>query len=70
MNGQVNIKTIWRQCTALWGKSMGAVALIVLSFFIGGAVERKSLVDDCKFAGAFRDGSQPFLCQPTVRIPR
>lgn len=70
MNGQVDIKTIWKQCTTLWGKSLGAVTLMVLAYFIGGAVERKSLVDDCKFAGAFRDGTQPFICQPTVRIPR
>lgn len=70
MNEQIDIKTIWERCVSIWGRSMGAVVLMVLAYFAGGAVERKGLVEDCKFAGVFRDGHQPYSCQPTIRIPR
>lgn len=50
-----------------WYRSLAVTVAAILGFAAGSALEEKFIVDDCKFMGAFRDGTQVFNCQPRVR---
>lgn len=50
-----------------WYRSLAVTVAAVIGFASGSALEEKLIVDDCKFMGSFRDGTQVFSCQPRVR---
>ena len=50
-----------------WRTSLLAIILMVASFGLGGAIEKKTIVDDCKFMGSFRDGTQAYNCNLRAR---
>ena len=50
-----------------WYRSLSITVAAILGFTAGATLEEKFIVDDCKFMGAFRDGSQVFNCNPRVR---
>ncbi len=67
MKDLINFERIWEWCKDKWVTSFATVLLMVVAFFAGMAVKEKFITDDCRFVGAFRDGSQPYTCQPRVR---
>jgi hypothetical protein len=70
MNELINLKAIWSKAVEKWRTSFATVLIAVAAFFFGMLVENKIIVDDCKFAGVFRDGAQAYSCQPSVRSVR
>lgn len=70
MNELLDFKSFWDWCVRVWKEAFAVIFFSVVSFIAGMAVENKSITDDCKFSGIFRDGHQPYTCQPITRIPR
>ncbi len=46
-----------------WAKSIVAIILCVIGWYIGGVQTESRIASDCKFAGAFRVDIQAFTCQ-------
>jgi hypothetical protein len=53
----VDIVNLW------WSKSIVAILLCVIGWYIGGIQTESRIASDCKFAGAFRVDIQAFTCQ-------
>lgn len=53
----VDIVNLW------WSKSIVAILLCVIGWYIGGIQTESRIASDCKFAGAFRVDIQAFNCQ-------
>jgi hypothetical protein len=53
----VDIVNLW------WSKSIVAILLAVIGWYIGGIQTESRIASDCKFAGAFRVDIQAFTCQ-------
>ena len=67
MKELIDLKRVWDWCAARWARSFGCVALMLLAFWFGMAVQEKLITDDCKFVGAFRDGPQAYNCNVRAR---
>lgn len=67
MKELIDLKYVWAWCLEKWRTAIGAVAFVMLSFWSGMAVQNKSIVDDCKFMGSFRDGAYSYNCSVRVR---
>lgn len=67
MKELIDLKRYWDWARSKWATSFGVVVLSAVSFGAGTAWEMKQITDDCKFMGAFRDGTQAFNCQQRVR---
>ena len=70
MSELLDLRTFWDKCVLIWKNAFGAILFAVIAFWGGMTVERKTIVEDCKFIGTFRDGHQPYTCQAQIRIPR
>ena len=67
MKELIDFKKIWDWCSTKWKTSFSCIVLAVLSFVFGMMLKEKLIVDDCKFMGSFRDGTQAYNCQPRMR---
>jgi hypothetical protein len=67
MKDLIDFKKIWEWLVNRWKTSFGCVILAIVSFILGMLWESKSITEDCRFMGAFRDGAQAYNCQPRVR---
>lgn len=67
MRDLIDYKAIWAWAVEKWRTSLLTIIFTVLGFTGGGALERKNIVDDCKFMGSFRDGIQAYNCTPRAR---
>jgi hypothetical protein len=63
----IDFKAIWMWLVERWRTSFVTFLFTVAGFSAGGAVNEKSIVDDCKFMGSFRDGIQAYNCTPRAR---
>jgi hypothetical protein len=63
MNELIDLKKIWDRAVELWRNHFTSIMACVVFFFVGAVVERKTIVDDCKFAKTFRDGSNVYSCE-------
>ena len=63
MNDLIDFKRLWSRTNELWRTRLGSIAFGVGLFFFGMEFQEKLIVDDCKFAKAFRDGSNVYDCQ-------
>ena len=65
MNGHPLIE--WRKFVAwlksTWAESLGAVIALIVGLLLGVMVKQNDIVDDCRYAGSFRAGTQAFNCQ-------
>jgi hypothetical protein len=46
----------------IWAGSMAAVICLVIGFALGVVYKQGDIIEDCKYAGAFRVHSQAFTC--------
>ena len=46
-----------------WAKTIVAILLCVIGWYVGGIQTESRIASDCKFAGAFRVDIQAFTCQ-------
>lgn len=46
-----------------WSKSIVAILLCVIGWYVGSIQTESRIASDCKFAGAFRVDIQAFACQ-------
>jgi hypothetical protein len=67
MKELIDLKSLWARLADKWKTSFGCIILAVLSFVGGMLWESKSITEDCRFMGTFRDGAQAYNCQPRVR---
>ena len=67
MKELINFERILDWCIDKWLNSFITILIATIAFFAGMAVKEKFITDDCRFVGAFRDGSQAYNCQPRVR---
>ena len=67
MKDLIDFKKLWAWCVERWRTSFATVLIAIAAFFLGTAWESKSITEDCRFMGAFRDGAQAYNCQPRVR---
>ena len=67
MKDLIDFQKIWKWLGDRWRTSFGCVVLTVLAFVLGMLWESKSITEDCRFMGAFRDGAQSYNCQLRVR---
>lgn len=67
MRELIDFQMIWNWMVEKWRTSLLTVILMVTSFGIGGALQQKAIVDDCKFMGSFRDGTQAYNCNQRQR---
>lgn len=67
MKELIDFKPAWEWLTTRWARSFGWVLLVVLAFWFGTVWEAKTITEDCRFVGAFRDGAQAYTCSPRVR---
>jgi len=67
MKELIDFKSLWQRLTEKWKTSFGCILLVVLAFAAGMLWESKTITEDCRFMGAFRDGAQAYSCQPRVR---
>lgn len=67
MKELIDFKKLWAWCVERWRTSFGCIALAVVAFLMGMALENKPITEDCRFMGSFRDGAQAYNCQPRVR---
>lgn len=63
MNELIDLKRIWDKAVELWRNHFAAILACVIFFFFGTVWATKSITDDCKFAKAFRDGTQVYSCE-------
>lgn len=57
----------YRRSREWWGRSFAVVAISTAAFFSGAQYQEKQITDDCKFMGAFREGTQAYNCQMRAR---
>ena len=67
MKELIDFKAIWIWMVERWRTSFMTVLFTVAGFGVGSAVSEKSIVDDCKFMGSFRDGVQAYNCTQRAR---
>jgi len=67
MKDLIDFKAIWIWLVERWRTSFVTFLFTVAGFSAGGAVNEKSIVDDCRFMGSFRDGIQAYNCTPRAR---
>jgi hypothetical protein len=46
----------------VWAGSMGVILALLTGLAVGWVYGRGDLVEDCKYSGAFRVGTQAFIC--------
>ena len=67
MKELIDLKKVWDWMAGKWAQSFGCVALMLLAFWFGMEVQEKSITDDCKFMGVFRDGPQAYNCNQRIK---
>lgn len=67
MNEIAIAKKIARWSAEKWKTTVGCIIALVVAFLLGSTFKEKSITDDCKFVGAFRDGAQGYTCSLRVR---
>ena len=67
MKELIDFHKIWLWFIEKWRTSFAIFAALAVGYGAGIAVENKSITDDCKFMGAFRDGPQAYNCNPRAR---
>ena len=67
MKELIDFKKVWDWLVSKWAQSFGCVLLMLLAFWFGMEVNEKSITDDCKFVGAFRDGPQAYNCNQRIK---
>lgn len=60
-------KIVWKYINEWWSRSLGISLVALLAFMFGLAYQNRSITEDCKFMGSFRDGTQAYNCQQRVR---
>lgn len=53
-------------CKRVWAKSFWPLLALLLGFLIGVLATTGSIINDCKYAGAFRIDTQAFTCQRRI----
>jgi hypothetical protein len=66
MNELIDLKKIWDKAVDSWRSHFAAILACVVFFFFGMAYGIKTIVDDCKFTKAFRDGSNVYNCEMRI----
>lgn len=67
MKELIDLKKVWDWLASKWAQSFGCMVLVVFAFWFGTAWENRQITEDCKFMGAFRDGSQAYNCNQRTR---
>ena len=67
MKELIDLKALWMWLIEKWRTSFVTIVALLVGFGAGGAVEKKSVTDDCKFMGAFRDGPQAYNCNQRIK---
>lgn len=67
MKELIDLKSIWGWCASKWRTSFGCIVIAVIAFVFGMLVQEKVIVEDCRFMGSFRDGTQAYNCHPRVK---
>lgn len=47
----------------LWANSMGTVVALIVGVLLGIVYKQGDIIEDCRYAGSFRVGTQAFNCQ-------
>lgn len=59
-------KRVVDTCKRIWAKSFWPLFALLLGVLIGVLVATSNIINDCKYAGAFRIDSQAFTCQRKI----
>jgi hypothetical protein len=59
-------KRIKETCKRIWASSFWPLFALLLGVLIGVLATTGSIINDCKYAGAFRVDSQAFTCQRRI----
>ena len=59
-------KVLYEKLKQTWAKSFWPLLALLLGFLIGVLATTSSIINDCKYAGAFRIDSQAFGCQRKI----
>lgn len=63
MLDEFHIREKLQRLQEIWANSFWPVLALLCGLLVGLLVGRAAIVDDCRFAGAFRVDSQAFTCQ-------
>ena len=65
MNGHPLIE--WKKfkawIKAVWAEALPAVIALTIGILLGVLVKQNDIIEDCRYAGSFRVGTQAFNCQ-------
>jgi hypothetical protein len=67
MKDLLDLKKCWEWLVGRWKESFGWIVISVFAFVMGTQWQAKSITDDCKVMGSFRDNTQAYSCQVRVR---
>ncbi len=60
----------WKALTSFlkrsWANAMGAVIALIIGALLGIVYKQSDIVEDCRYAGSFRVGTQAFNCQRKI----
>jgi hypothetical protein len=48
---------------AVWAESLGVMLALVLGLLLGALYKQSDIIEDCRYSGSFRVGTQAFNCQ-------
>jgi hypothetical protein len=63
----ITLSDEWKAFTSFlrktWANAMGVMVALILGILLGIVYKQSDIVEDCRYAGSFRVGTQAFNCQ-------
>lgn len=66
MEELIDIKKIKSVSQKVWTKSMGIIIALLIGIGSGLLMKEGTIIEDCKYSGSFRVGTQSFSCQRKI----
>lgn len=66
MEELIDIKKVKATAQKIWTKSMGTILALIIGLGFGLLMKEGTIIEDCKYSGSFRIGTQAFSCQRKI----